>query len=99
MRINISDGRAASPLDLRRYAEYRFFTAVARYASVVRSIDVEFRQPSPPGRFVCAFTIALRNGESILGESVGRVPTSTVDIAADRAAALLAGRLMRAVSQ
>ena len=89
MRINISDGRATSPPDLRRYAEYRFFTAVARYASFVRSIDVELRQPSQPGRIVCAFNIALGDGDSIGGESVGRVPTSTVDVAADRAAALL----------
>jgi len=98
MRINVSDGRASSPLDLRRYAEYRFFTAVARYASFVRSIDVELRHPSQPGRIVCAFNIALDDGDSIGGESVGRVPTSTVDVAADRAAALLARRAMRAVS-
>ncbi len=95
MRIMLTSGLVMSD-QLRAYTEYRLFTSIARYGSLVRGAHVTLRRD--PDAFLCAVVIDLASSGQLKTRARAPHPSAAVDKAANRTAALLARRALQPVS-
>jgi len=75
---------------LRAYAEYRFFTSIARYATGVRAVHVTLRLDG--GVYRCTATIELASFGPLTIQARAPHPNAAIDLLAERAARLLSRR-------
>jgi len=72
---------------LRAYAEYRFFTSIARYVTGVGAVDVALRLDG--GVYRCTAAIELPSFGPITIQAHAPHPNAAIDRVAERAARLL----------
>lgn len=90
MRITLSGLDIPITDDYRAYAEYRFFTAIARHEAVVRTVNVAVRRDSAADRpFLCTVIVDLRPSGTVKTQARAVHPSAAIDRAADRTAWLL----------
>jgi ribosome-associated translation inhibitor RaiA len=75
---------------LRAYAEYRFFTSIARYAAGVDAVHVALRLDG--GVYRCTAAIELASFGPLTIHARAPHPNAAIDRLADRAARLLSRR-------
>jgi ribosomal subunit interface protein len=99
MRITLTGQDVAVADQLQAYAEYRLFTGIARYDSLIRGVSVTIRHDaSNRGPFLCLVVIDLGRGGYIKTRARGRHPNAAIDRAANQVASLLSRRAPRHVS-
>ena len=72
---------------VRIYAEFRFFAALARYARLIRSVDVILRTAAGPESaddVTCAVDVKLEQSESVHASATARHASGAIDRAAER---------------
>ena len=95
----IGDESTAS--QVRIYAEFRFFAALARYARLIRSIDVILRTAAGPeaaDAVTCAVDVTLEQSDSVHANATGRHASGAIDRAAERIDTLMNRRLSHPLS-
>jgi ribosome-associated translation inhibitor RaiA len=89
------DGLAVSN-QLRAYAEYRFFTRIARYASAIRVVQMTVRCDGDA--YFCTAAVDPARAEGFTVQARALHPNAAIDKVADRAARLLSRRDRQPVS-
>jgi ribosomal subunit interface protein len=96
MRIRVSGIDTPVADEKRAYAEYRFFTALARYEPQVGVVDVVVGRESEARRqFLCAVTVDLGRFGHIKAQARAAHPSAAIDRAADRTAWLIGRHIGR----
>ncbi|HET7617418.1 MAG TPA: HPF/RaiA family ribosome-associated protein [Vicinamibacterales bacterium] len=97
-RMRIDVARAATvPAQMRAYAEYRIFAALARRAKDIRHIHVQLEAGDEAGGSAqCTVTIDLEGIGRVRSTGRGAPLRAAIDEAAERAAALLGAPVRRA---
>jgi ribosome-associated translation inhibitor RaiA len=75
---------------LRGYAEYRFFTSIARYATGVGAVQMTMRLNGDV--YLCIAAIDLARSGSLTREARAPHPNAAIDRVAERAARILGRR-------
>jgi ribosome-associated translation inhibitor RaiA len=95
MRIRVSGIDTAINDATRAYAEYRFFTSIARHESRVRAVDIVVTRDSAPNRqFLCTVTVDLGPSGHVKTQARAAHPSGAIDRAADRTGWLIGHRLV-----
>jgi ribosome-associated translation inhibitor RaiA len=90
MRITFSGINTPVTGNQRAYAEYRFFTVVARHDAVVETVTVAIRRGAAADRrFLCTVAVVLRSSATVKALVRAVHPSAAIDRAADRIAWLL----------
>jgi hypothetical protein len=96
LRIRV-DSAAAVPAQLRAYAEYRVFAALAPHAPAIRQVHVRLQVGTAPSGFArCDVTVKLEASGARRTTASGAPLRGAIDEAADRAAAAIAASHRRA---
>jgi ribosome-associated translation inhibitor RaiA len=90
-----ADGLAISN-QLRAYAEYRFFTKVARHASTISVVQITVRCDGDV--YFCTAAVDETRAEGFTVQARAAHPNAAIDKVADRAARLLSRRDRKPVS-
>jgi ribosome-associated translation inhibitor RaiA len=99
MHISLSGVSVDVADRIRAYAEYRFFSSVARHATLIRSVDIALRRiAGARGGVLCQVHIDLGTSGRVKTQARGAHPSAAIDRAADRAASLLGWRSHRSAS-
>lgn len=94
MRIRICASDALFTDDTRAYAEYRFFTSLARHEARVRALNVAIERDSAANlRFLCTVVLDLGASGHLKTQARAAHPNAAIDRAADRAAWLVRRRV------
>jgi len=96
MQFRLTGNGLAISNQLRAYAEYRFFTSTARYASGVVVVQMTMRQDGDV--YFCAAVIDLAPSGALTIQARAPHPNAAIDRVAERAARLLSRRDLRPVS-
>jgi ribosome-associated translation inhibitor RaiA len=84
---------------LQAYAEYRLFTGMARYETLIRRVSVTIgHNASHRDPFLCLVVVDLAQAKPIKTRARGRHPNAAIDRAADQVASLLSRHVPRQVS-
>jgi hypothetical protein len=96
MRIRSSDINTPITRETRAYAEYRVFTAIARFELRVGAVDVVVRRDVMARRpFVCTVAVDLGSSGHVKTQARAMHPGAAVDRAAARTAWLVGRRIGR----
>lgn len=96
MQFRLTGNGLAISNQLRAYAEYRFFTSTARYASGVAVVQMTLRQDGDV--YFCIAVIDLAPSGALSIQASAPHPNAAIDRVAERAARLLSRRDLRPVS-
>jgi len=81
---------------LRGYAEYRFFTSIARYATGVGAVQMTMRLDGHV--YLCTAAIDLGRSGPLTIQARAAHPNAAVDRVAERAARILSRRASQSIS-
>jgi len=96
MVIHVS-GDESTASQVRIYAEFRFFAALARHARRIRRVDVILRTvmgSETADVVTCRVDVKLEQTENICASATGRHACGAIDRAAERIGALTNRRLL-----
>jgi ribosome-associated translation inhibitor RaiA len=96
MQFRLTGNGLAISNQLRAYAEYRFFTSTARYASGFAVVQMTLRQEGDV--YFCTAVIDLAPSGVLTIQARAPHPNAAIDRVAERAARLLSRRDLRPVS-
>lgn len=87
MRISITGTAGLARDQIRAYAEYRVFAALARFGRLIRtvSVNLEPERPWENDRVRCAIVVDLNAGEPVRSRWTARHVIDSIDQAAGRA--------------
>jgi ribosome-associated translation inhibitor RaiA len=92
----LTGNRLAISNELRAYAEYRFFTRIARYASAIGVVEMTVRYDGD--LYFCTAAVDPARAEGFTVQARARHPNAAIDRVADRAAQRLSRRDRQPVS-
>jgi ribosome-associated translation inhibitor RaiA len=101
MRIEVIGDHESTSAQVRAYAEFRVFTALARHSQSVRSASVVLQRVAcerAGDGVVCAVTIALDPSGSVRIRVCGHYPYGAINRAAERVDSLMRRRHAKRVS-
>jgi ribosomal subunit interface protein len=99
MRITLTSQDVTVTDQLQAYAEYRIFTGMARYDTLIRGVSVTIDyNASHRDPFLCLVVVDLAHAGHIKTRARGRHPNAAIDRAAGQVASLLSRRAPRHVS-
>jgi ribosomal subunit interface protein len=99
MRIVLTGKDVTVTDQLQAYAEYRLFTSIARYETLIRVVHVTIQQDiSHRARFLCVIVVDLRSSGQIKAQARGSHPNAVIDRVSGRTASLLSRHVSREVS-
>jgi ribosome-associated translation inhibitor RaiA len=99
MRIYIREPAGVATDQMRAYAEYRVFAALARFGRVVRSATVSLEQETGAnGPSTCLIDVDLGTEPALRCQSTEGHVADAIDRAADRARRALERRMRQAIS-
>jgi len=84
---------------LQTYVEYRLFTSIARYQSLIRAVHVTLQHnPGNRSQFQCVVAVDLKSGQQFTIRASGAHPNAALERAADRTSLRLSRRTPEHVS-
>jgi ribosome-associated translation inhibitor RaiA len=96
MQFIFTGNGLAIPNQLRAYAEYRFFTRIARYASTIGVVQMTVRCDGDV--YFCSAAVDQAQADGFTVQAQAPHPNAAIDKVADRAARLLSRRDPQPVS-
>jgi ribosomal subunit interface protein len=99
MRIVVTGKDVTITDQLQAYTEYRLFTSIARYETLIRGVQVTLQQHvSHRDPFLCLIVVDLHSSGQIKARARGSHPNAAIDRVSGRTASLLGRHASREVT-
>lgn len=90
MRIEVVAVGPGFRKQMLAYAEYRFFSSLARFSELIRDVDISLAAPAIAGEpVVCAVSLVFESGRQTRVRARGLQASEAIDRASDRAIRIL----------